>query len=276
MKMKSKNIYLSGMIGTLVIGGGLFAYQNVYLAKQNPEQVIYVAKKDIPAESEITEDMLEAVSIPADGVLPTYVTDKKEIVGKKLLGGLLKSEPLSKSRLTTEENLENQLELKIDYDNNVPLVTGDYINIYVILESNGGEINVQKLFERKMVTVSNTSSADGTTSFNSLKVSEKEALDYYNAREIGKLVVVKDTSLDGKEDITTQQFDSNSDEVKNAVKPSDESSSEGISIVTKKIEEGDTLEDLARTYKTDVNTIKKLNNDKSDFNIGDEINLPAN
>lgn len=276
MKMKSKNIYLSGMIGTLVIGGGLFAYQNVYLAKQNPEQVIYVAKKDIPAESEITEDMLEAVSIPADGVLPTYVTDKKEIVGKKLLGGLLKSEPLSKSRLTTEENLENQLELKIDYDNDVPLVTGDYINIYVILESNGGEINVQKLFERKMVTVSNTSSADGTTSFNSLKVSEKEALDYYNAREIGKLVVVKDTSLDGKEDITTQQFDSNSDEVKNAVKPSDESSSEGISIVTKKIEEGDTLEDLARTYKTDVNTIKKLNNDKSDFNIGDEINLPAN
>lgn len=276
MKMKSKNIYLGGMIGTLVIGGGLFAYQNVYLAKQNPEQVIYVAKKDIPAESEITEDMLEAVSIPADGVLPTYVTDKKEIVGKKLLGGLLKSEPLSKSRLTTEENLENQLELKIDYDNNVPLVTGDYINIYVILESNGGEINVQKLFERKMVTVSNTSSADGTTSFNSLKVSEKEALDYYNAREIGKLVVVKDTSLDGKEDITTQQFDSNSDEVKNAVKPSDESSSEGISIVTKKIEEGDTLEDLARTYKTDVNTIKKLNNDKSDFNIGDEINLPAN
>lgn len=276
MKMKSKNIYLSGMIGTLVIGGGLFVYQNVYLAKQNPEQVIYVAKKDIPAESEITEDMLEAVSIPADGVLPTYVTDKKEIVGKRLLGGLLKSEPLSKSRLTTEENLENQLELKIDYDNDVPLVTGDYINIYVILESNGGEINVQKLFERKMVTVSNTSSADGTTSFNSLKVSEKEALDYYNAREIGKLVVVKDTSLDGKEDITTQQFDSNSDEVKNAVKPSDESSSEGISIVTKKIEEGDTLEDLARTYKTDVNTIKKLNNDKSDFNIGDEINLPAN
>lgn len=276
MKMKSKNIYLSGMIGTLVIGGGLFAYQNVYLAKQNPEQVIYVAKEDIPAESEITEDMLEAVSIPADGVLSTYVTDKKEIVGKRLLGGLLKNEPLSKSRLTTEENLENQLELKIDYDNEIPLVTGDYINIYVILENNGGEISVQKLFERKMVTVSNTSSADGTTSFNSLKVSEKEALDYYSAREIGKLVVVKDTSLDGKEDITTKQFDSNSDEVKNAVKPSDESSNEGISIVTKKFEEGDTLEDLARTYKTDVNTIKKLNNDKSDFNIGDEINLPAN
>lgn len=276
MKMKSKNIYLSGMIGTLVIGGGLFAYQNVYLAKQNPEQVIYVAKEDIPAESEIKEDMLKAISIPSDGVLPIYVTDKKEIVGKRLVGGLLKDEPLSKSRLTTEKDLENQLELKIDYDNEIPLTTGDYINVYVILENNGGEISVQKLFERKMVTVVTDSTKEGTTSFNSLKVTEKEALDYYNAREKGKLVVVKDTSLDGKENITTQQFDSNSDEVKNAVKPSDENSNEAISIVTKTFEEGDTLEDLARTYKTDVNTIKKLNNDKSDFNVGDEINLPAN
>lgn len=276
MKMKSKNIYLTGMIGSLAIGGGLFVYQNVYLAKQNPEQVIYVAKEDIPAESEIKEDMLKAVSIPSDGVLPIYVTDKKEIVGKRLLGGLLKDEPLSKSRLTTEEDLENQLELKIDYDNEVPLTTGDYINVYVILTNNGGEISVQKLFERKMVTVVTNTTKDSTTSFNSLKVTEKEALDYYNAREKGKLVVVKDNSLDGKEHITSQQFDSNSDEVKNAVKPSDENSNEAISIVTKKFEEGDTLEDLARTYKTDVNTIKKLNNDKSDFNVGDEINLPAN
>lgn len=276
MKMKSKNIYLSGMIGTLVIGGGLFTYQNIYLAKQNPEQIIYVANENIPAQSEIKEEMLKAVSIPADGVLPTYVTDKKEIVGKRLIGGLLKDEPLSKSRLTAEENLENQLELKIDYDNEIPLSTGDYINIYVILESNGGEVSVQKLFERKLVTVSSTTKGDGTTTFNSLKVTEKEALDYYNAREIGKLVVVKDTSLDGKDDITTQKFDSNSDEVKNAVKPSTENSSEGISIVTKKFEEGDTLDSLAVKYKTDVNTIKKLNNDKTDFNVGDDINLPAN
>lgn len=277
MKMKNKNIYLIAMIGTFTVGGGLFAYDTFYLAKQNTEQIIYVAKENIPAKSEIKEDMLKEVSLPSDGVLPTYVTDKKELVGKKLLGGLLKDEPLSKNRLVAEKDLEHQLELKIDYDNQIPLATGDYVNMYVILQGNGGEVTVQKLFERKMVNVATSTASDGTvSSFYSLKVNEEETISYYNAREKGKLVIVKDKSLDGKDDITTQKFDPNSDEVKNAVKPSDGKDEDGISIVTKTFAEDDTLEALAITYKTDVNTIKKLNNDKSDFKIGDEINLPAN
>lgn len=272
---KKVNKIVYTMIGATLVSGGLFAYQQFYLNNQNDEQIIYVAKQDIPNNTEIKEDMLEAVTVPKDGVLSTYVTNVNDVLGKSMSGGLLKDEPLSKARLINSEDTKNILELKIDYDNEIPLNNNDYINIYVILTNNSGETVVQKLFERKLVTVTTVTTSDSTSSYYTLKVTEEEALNYYTASETGKLVVVKDKSLDGSEDITLVNYDRESDEAKNAVTPS-ENTDGTISIVSKTFGENDTLENLAIKYKTNVDTIKKLNNDKTEFKVGDVINLPAN
>lgn len=276
MNNKKTNKILFVMVGACVLSGGLFAYQQFVLKNSSNEtETVYVAKEYIPANSEITEDMLSTVTVPKNGVLSTYITDKNQVIGKKLSGGILKDEPLSKSRILASNEDGNNLELKIDYDNAIPLQNNDYINVYVILKDSSGDVTVQKLFNRKLVTTTTVSTSDSTESCYTIRVNEEEAINYYNAKEKGKVVVVKDKSVDGSDGITDQAFNPESDEVKNAV-AENENTDSAISIVTKTFEKGDTLESLAVKYKTDVKTIQKLNNDKTDFNVGETINLPAN
>lgn len=276
MNNKKINKIIFTMIGLTAFSGALFGY-DMYLNNQTEEKIIYVAKQDIPAQTTLKKDMFEPVSIPAQGALPVYVTDLNEIAGKQLKGGILKSEPLSKNRLTTENDLTNNLQIKIEADeSSIDVNDNDFINLYVILNING-ELQIRKVFDTKKINLKTVSSGDSVSSIITMKVNEEEVNKYLDAKERGKIIIVKNNSLDGNKDVA--EYDPTSEEVKNSTKPVEDNDDNGnptVAVVTKTFEEGDTLEDLAIKYKTNVDSIKKLNNNKQEFNVGDEIILPAN
>lgn len=279
MKRKKINKILVSMILLSSLSVGLFVYQNFYLNKNNENVIVYVAKDNITTNSTLTSDMFKPINIPKSGVLESYVTNINEVIGKQLRGGLLKEEPLTKTRLTTFKEEKYNLEMKIEADVLVPIKNNDYINIYVVLKDSQGKVELRKVFDTKQVFVEGAGiqSAESSDTIYKVKATEEELTNFYDARERGKIIIAKNTSLDGSEDITDKKYDPNSDEAKNSIKTDGENSpEEGISIVEKKIEEGDTLETLAVKYKTTEDDIKKLNNGKTEFKVGDSIVLPAN
>lgn len=280
MNNKKINKIIFTMVGLTAFSGALFAYDNFYLSSQNTTQVIFVAKHDIPSKTVLKQDMFEPVTIPTSGVLPTYVTNLNEIVGKQLKGGLLKEEPLSKNRLTTETDLAHNLQIRIEADpSSISVNTNEYVNLYVILNVNG-EVQIRKVFDSKQIKVENVSSGDTSTTFLSMNANEEEVSKYLDAKERGKILIVKNNDLDGNKDVTN--YDPSSEEAQNATKPTEESKDNDkgetptVSVIEKTFEEGDTLDNLAIKYKTNVDNIKKLNNDKEEFKVGDVIILPAN
>lgn len=277
MNDKKINKIIITMIGLATFSGALFVYDNFYLNSKDSESVIYVAKQDIPSNATLTKDMFQAMSLPKEGVLSTYVTDLNSVVGKKLKGALLKEEPLSVKRITTEKDLINNLEIKLELDQaSMNVSSGEYVNVYVVLNING-DVQVRKVFDTKQVNVKDVKEGDSSSRCVTMKVNEDEVTKYYNAREKGKILVVKNSSTDGKSDIT--KYDTNSKEAKSVIKETEDKEKEEsptISVISTTFNEGDTLDNLAIKYKTSVDDIKKLNNYKEKFNVGDEIILPAN
>lgn len=272
------NKMVFAMGGLTVLSVGLFGYQNIVLTNQNKESIIYVAKTDINANTKLTKDMFTAVSIPEKGILPEYVLNLSQIEGMTLKGGLFKSEPITTGRIADGNAEAPPLELKLDSDVSVPLTDNDYINVYVILTSKDNKVEVKKLFNSKQIHKTINQSSNGNTdeqSVISVRVTENEIKDYYDAKTRGQIIVVRNNNIDGKEEVTNEAYDSQSQEAKNAIKPTDKKDGE-ISVVTTKVEEGDTIESLSLKYKTDSDTISKLNNGKVEFNVGDDIVLPAN
>lgn len=277
MNNKKINKIIFTMVGLTAFSGALFAYDNFYLSKQNTNEVIYIAKQDIPAKTVLKQDMFQPISVPSNGVLPVYITNINEIAGKQLKGGLLKDEPLSKNRLTTEKDLAHNLEIKIEADpSSISVKNNEYINLYVVLNVNG-DIQIRKVFDSKQIKVETVTEGETTTTYLTMKANEEEVSKYLDAKERGKILIVKNNDLDGNKDVT--DYDPKSEEAQNATKPEEEESKSetpSVSVVTKTFEEGDTLDDLAVKYKTSVENIKKLNNNKQEFNVGDDIVLPAN
>jgi len=281
--VNKNNKIIFTMIGLTAFSASLFAFDNFFLNEETTREIVYVAKEDITANTTLTKDMFKKVQVSSDSVLTGYVTDISQINGKKLVGGLLKEEVLTTMRLTEDKDLLHNLEIKIEVDSSsIDVTDNDYYNLYVILNVNG-EIKIQKVFDTKQLQVAPSTGKDGTANnVLTMRATEEEALKYYDAKEKGKLVVAKNRTIDGTNEVVTD-YDPSSEDAKNAIKPnanedkeSNQTQTPTVSIVTKVYEEGDSLESLSIRYKTNVETIKALNNNKENFEVGEEIVLPAN
>ncbi|WP_368262962.1 SAF domain-containing protein [Clostridium disporicum] len=279
--MNKNNKIVWTMIGLTAFSASLFTYDNFFLKEDVTREMVYVANQDIPADTTLTKDMFKKVSVSSDSILTGYVTNTNEFEGKKLKGGLLKEEALTTMRLTDEEDMEHNLEIKVEVDeSSIDIVSNEYYNVYVILNVNG-EVKIQKVFDMKQIETKAVSTTDGSKQTLVMKATEEEVIKYYDAKEKGKLIVAKNRVIDGGNEVITD-YDPNSEDAKNAQKPTSDEESDTktetptVSVITKNYEEGDTLDSLAIKYKTDVETIKALNSNKEQFEVGEEIVLPAN
>ena len=271
--MNKNNKIIFTMIGLTAFSASLFAYDNFFLDDEVKREVVYVASQDIPANTTLTKEMFKKVEVSSDSILTGYVTDITQVVGKQLKGGLLKDEAVTTMRLTEDKDTLHNLEIKVEVDDSsIDVTPNDFYNVYVILNVNG-EVKIQKVFDMKQLEVSETTSSDGTVHrILTMRATEEEVVKYYDAKEKGKLIVAKNRTIDGGNEVTTE-YDPSSEDAKNATKPSTDDSVEEnkevptVSVVTKVYEEGDTLESLSIKYKTDVETIKSLNNNKEQFEV---------
>lgn len=300
MDNKKYKTMICTIVGLTTVAGAMFVYQNFYLeSKQRSNQtVIYVANQDIQAKTKIQADMFQAKTIFTDSVLDSYITDDKlqEVLDKELKGGLLKGEPLTSVRLNKEnEDLSNNLVLKLEPDYKSEVKTDDNVKVYVMLTDRvTGEVSMKQLFasEKKLLepeadknnTVTTTDTSE--TQVLLVKVTDEELRDYYKAKATGKIIVSKVSDLDLQDIVSDKDleqsedqkngdmFDVDSEEAQNSYRATDNKDN-SIAVMSYTVQEDDTIDTLSLKFKTSAHQIKMLNDNKDSFVVGDVITVPA-
>lgn len=288
MNKKKYKTTMGAIAGLMVLSGGMFAYENVYVAKQEQANkvTIFVAKQDIQAHTAVKPDMFMPIQIDNTSVLRGYVLDVNSVAGKTLKGGILQGEPLTQQRLAEKDKTKiGELMLKITPDSVGDVVANDNVRVYVqLVDEDTGEVTVKELFENKKIigqeateqSLLGGGSQEKTADFNVI-ATEAEVKDYFIAKQSGVILVVKINEVD-TDKISSEgvdKFDADSDEVKNATKENNDKG-EGQAIQTYTVKENDTLESLSLKFKTKKDTISALNNGKETFEVGEMIQVPAN
>ena len=86
------------ILAILVTAGFWFGSQMTAAAKLKKAPMI-IAKTDIPARTEITEDMIAIVGVPSTGIPPGVITRKEDVIGKYTITnyGIPKNSPIFSS-----------------------------------------------------------------------------------------------------------------------------------------------------------------------------------
>lgn len=271
-----KMLYAVGGLTTLAIL--MFGYQNFYLANQQEKTgtTIYVAKEDIQAKTEVNTNMFTPVHIANGGLLKGYVTDINQVKGAQLKGGLLKGEPISTQRLESKkEDANEKLKIKIQSEFMPDIKNADNVKVFVLLTNkHSDQSEVQTLFSNKKIEVS-AQAPEATQASKQeyyLQLSEDEVKQYYDAQSKGKIIISKMMSLDTENISSEGGYNPNSEVAKGA---SNEEKTSNVAVINYQVQEGDTLDSLAIKFKTEKNTISKLNGNKETFESGESITVPA-
>ncbi|KGP77788.1 MULTISPECIES: SAF domain-containing protein [Paenibacillus] len=110
----NKRRLLAVMMSAIVVIGfvGISEYR---VRTELKSTVVYFAKQDIPAHTEITESMLEAIDLPLKGLPPGIIYNKKDIVGKytQVQYGLAQNSYFFQSKIVTQDELMDAARLKL-------------------------------------------------------------------------------------------------------------------------------------------------------------------
>ncbi|NUH84755.1 hypothetical protein HUN92_13600 [Bacillus firmus] len=88
--MKKKSIWKKRIISLLTVValiGSIFIYTQFTIKAEINEREVIVTKTEIPPRTEITEDMLETIVVPTQGIPSDAVNSKEDIVGKWTVAG---------------------------------------------------------------------------------------------------------------------------------------------------------------------------------------------
>lgn len=286
---KYNKILRTGIVLT-GISVSMFTYQNVIYPKYiEPKNLvpIYTAVKDIRPGEAITKDMFSVEEIRASEVVKGMITDINKVQGKYTRGTLFKGEILTTYRLGDKALDENQI-FTIEFNSSYlsDVAKGDFIAVYVKIKTDDNKLVVRELFPRKEVkmaesiptTATGNTNEDGSSRIY-ITVSEQEMKDYYLAQDRGEIIGVKITSNDIVES-EMGKFDANSEESINSI-PQENGSQDnapnngGAGIMEYQIQDGDTIESIVVKFKTTEEKIRELNNNKTEFNVGESIYVPA-
>lgn len=99
MKIEKKILIIAGIIG-LITAGLIFSYLlQVRNADTGNRTNVVVARKDIPANTVITADMVSLEALPAEAVIENSVRNVSDVVGSIAKADILSGEQILKQRL---------------------------------------------------------------------------------------------------------------------------------------------------------------------------------
>lgn len=200
MKFKEK-FFLLIMIVLFLLSVGMFYYHNIYTTNQlNKNKVnALVATKDINIGSTLNSSNMKWTRVDKDVLLPENKISEEEIKNSKVSEKIFKGELINKNRLeggSEDDKGFNTYTINLNPDFSSDVVSGDLIRVYVqMVDSKEGLIENQLVFDKKEVLsiVDNEEEIVVKKEFNDIKieVTDKEAISYYNARELGSIIVLK-------------------------------------------------------------------------------------
>lgn len=273
------------LTGLLVLTGGLFSYQNIYVPNFELEQeaVVYVARDTIPAYTEVDASMFQGVTVSAHSVLPGSVTNIQSVSGKQIVGTLQKGELLSNARLTEDENPEGSLLTEVKIESNLPLKDNDNVRLIKKYKGEGGKFIVEELFASKKVYTKNTvfgvventagQPQDGMSFY--LQLDQDEVFKYEEAISTGQIIAVKilDEVDDSVESSVSKENEAGTTKLVSDIEPiQTEDSRATVQYVVK---DGEDLADIADKFVTTESSLREMNDGISKVKAGDKIFVPA-
>lgn len=116
MKRKKENVKkLTALFLVLSLVFGIVFYTKFRIdAEVNAIPVVYTTK-EIPARTEITEDMVSVRNVPSDGVPPNAVTDPEKVIGKWTVSGfgIPKNSMMYDEKILSKEQLPDSAILNL-------------------------------------------------------------------------------------------------------------------------------------------------------------------
>lgn len=204
-----KKVYLIAVVFALVAGFATYMFaqgiNEKTTIKDADTKKVYVALQDIPKDTEITEDMFAdganyfaKKEVVNDYLVPNYVENSKDLIGKITVDPIYKSEQVNGARLVDKDDQSVSLSFKLDpgkvaYSLDASSVSGvdgyiaagDTVDV-IVNEQKSGKVKATVAYKGlKIIRVSGASSqtADGTpiTTYSSLtvEVTEKQAVNLY-------------------------------------------------------------------------------------------------
>ncbi|RKO61795.1 LysM peptidoglycan-binding domain-containing protein [Caldibacillus debilis] len=268
---------------------GMFAYANVYQPNFAPKEkvTVYVAAENIPAHVDLSADMFRSVKVDKDSYINGAVTNLDGVIGKQLSAKLLKGEILFKGRIAEESESDGPLIAEIRVPTSMPLRHNDTIRIYVQYIEEDGKVTVEELFHEKKVisrdVLANSkglgnmaeqlakeavsTSSDGSVIY--VRLTDEEVMEYQKALNTGELYVVK---VEGEE--AGETMSSGKTVSERPAKEKDDEKTHSVGYY--EVQEGDTVESIAKRFMTTPEVIVELNGGATKFKTGQRIKVPAN
>ena len=204
MKSREK-IVLTVMVLLFLLSVSMFYYQNVYKVKELEKDMVQVlvAKEDISKNSELSEENTEWVKIDKKVSTEDNVFKKDNISEFRTSTEIYKGEFISKKRLKDvskkiEDDEFNSYIINLNPDYTPELNEGDLIKVYAqVIEEKDGKEEIKNLliFDKKEILGITGFAEDGRSKQGEgqikIKVTDKEALSYYNAKQMGSIIVLK-------------------------------------------------------------------------------------
>lgn len=273
---KKEKFFMGLLVITFLATAGMFYYQNVYLDQQaeSNKVTVLVAKRNIPEGSSFTADNVGAIKIDKEFVLPTHVTSFEQLKGKKANSDLLQNELITTPRIDQESDGTKMFTVSLKAEVSSNIAQGDAVRVYVQM-MNGDVYELFHKKEVKKVNMKKNASGKETNVPESLDVllSDKEAVNYFNAQKAGTILVVKYNDLTEKDQVVIPKFDSNLPKIsKNTNVTSSETSEEKkTETVVYTVKSGDTWASVAEKLGVTEKELKEQNPGVVTLTPGDKI-----
>ncbi|PGL80763.1 Flp pilus assembly protein CpaB [Bacillus thuringiensis] len=176
-KFQKKQIAAVGLAAATV--AGIYGYNHFAVENAVKPTKIVVAAKDIPAHTEIKEDMLVERTLPGDGIPPNALrVSKKEVIGKWTNDGqpITENSYLFKNKVVKKEELPDSVILNLkDGEVAFPLlvdletssgnsiIPNTYVDLYfkqIVKDGDNEKVVFGGLFQRVRVTAAKDSNTE--------------------------------------------------------------------------------------------------------------------
>lgn len=166
MESLNKKILFIAVVMAFVTSLLLYFYISGLDSKETEVEYteVYAAKFEIPARTEVTDEMLVMVQFPKNVQVAMGVTDKSQIVGKLTKERIIRGEPILQDRLYTGEKTnmafvipkgKRAVTIGVNEVTEVGdfIIPGDYVDVIATFEETTLEIGGNKIYYPKFTKV---------------------------------------------------------------------------------------------------------------------------
>lgn len=212
IKTKEK-IILGIMIVLFIVSAGMFYYHNIHtnIQADKSKVPVLVATKDIELGMKLTQNNIKWDKIDKKDMIPDYGINEEELTSMVVSSKIYENEIINKKRLgkkkDEKEDLHNTYTINLSPDFSSKIEAGDLIRVYVQSVDKEGNIENRLVFDKKEVLKVLEPQVKESVEGLKVEVTDKDAISYYNAKEAGKIIILKYKDVLSKSDYDIPMID---------------------------------------------------------------------